>query len=448
MATLNALARSIGSQPGVISGLAAKVLAAAGGLVTAILIGYTFTPELQGYHYAFLSLLGLQIVVELGLSTVISVFASHEWSRLRINGRGELEGDEVALSRLANIFRFGVAWFGVGALCLGAGLALFGLLFFSRSPERAADVAWQAPWLFLCGTAAVGLALTPAWAVLLGCNQVAAINRYRLVEIALRSICLWLLLVAGAGLWSAPVASIAVLPWSLGFLYRRYGAFFRSLFRQPFASRVDWRREMLPMQWRIAVSWLAGYFSFSLFVPALFWYRGPVVAGQMGMTWALVSGVSGLAATWIQVKTPQFAMLVARKEFVALDQLVRETAAVSVAAATAGGIALLGVLWVLDAIAPELRLRLLPLLPIAVLLAAEALHQISMAQSTYLRAFKREPFFGVSMASAVIIGGGTVLSAKFFGASGVAFCYFGAIVLALVWGTRILQQRRREWARA
>lgn len=444
LAALSRLARA-SSDRGVLWGLAGKVWTGVSGLVTALLIIYAFTPELQGYHYAFLSLLGLQVFVELGLSTVLAVFAGHEWSLLRLGATGAIEGERSAHSRLASIFRLGLRWFGFGALLLGVGLTLAGILFFSNTPQYAPDVAWRAPWIVLCAAMAINILFVPVWAILTGCNQVTALNFYRLVEAMLRSICLWLALVGNAGLWSAVIAAVAVLPWTAAFVCLRYGRFFLSLLREPMAERVHWVSEMLPMQWRIAVSWLAGYFSFSLFVPALFWFQGPVVAGQMGMTWAIVGGISGLAQTWMQVKTPQFAILVAQKDFSALDDLYRETKWISFGAALAGGVAFLALIWVLTEIAPELQARLLPTWPIVILLAAEALHQISMAQSTYLRAFKQEPFFRLSITSALIIGGGTIVCAKFFGTTGVTLSYFLAIVVAWIWGTRILDERRRQW---
>lgn len=34
--------------------------------------------------------------------------------------------------------------------------------------------------------------------------------------------------------------------------------------------RVSWKTEIWPLQWRIALSWLSGYFIFQLFTPILF----------------------------------------------------------------------------------------------------------------------------------------------------------------------------------
>jgi hypothetical protein len=75
------------------------------------------------------------------------------------------------------------------------------------------------------------------------------------------------------------------------------------------------------MQWRIALSWVSGYFIFQLFTPVLFAYQGAVVAGQMGMSLSIATALNTLALAWINTKAPMFGLLIARGEFAALDRL-------------------------------------------------------------------------------------------------------------------------------
>ena len=64
------------------------------------------------------------------------------------------------------------------------------------------------------------------------------------------------------------------------------------------------------MQWRIALSWVSGYFIFSLFTPIIFHYYGPVTAGQFGMTWSVIGMVAAIAGPWLYTKAPKFGMLI------------------------------------------------------------------------------------------------------------------------------------------
>ena len=69
------------------------------------------------------------------------------------------------------------------------------------------------------------------------------------------------------------------------------------------------------MQWRIAISWLAGYFVFQLFTPVLFHYHGAVVAGQMGMTLNVSNALLTTSLTLIAAKTPEFGKLIAGRNW-------------------------------------------------------------------------------------------------------------------------------------
>src|SRR5262252_1525837 len=85
-------------------------------------------------------------------------------------------------------------------------------------------------------------------------------------------------------------------------------------------SIIRWSEEVWPFQWRIAVSWFCGYFIFWLFNPVLFAFRGPVEAGQMGMSLSLVNAILSVAISWISTKSAPFGTLIARKEYQQLDR--------------------------------------------------------------------------------------------------------------------------------
>ena len=428
----------------VLWGLAGKTWAASTGIITALIIAYAFSSETQGYHYTFLSLVALQIFLELGLSSVITTFASHEWARLEINSEGRITGDPTAISRLASITRLGIAWFGSCAIVLTIGLVIAGVYFFSSS-QPAAQLDWRGPWVMLSILSGAHLVILPLWALLLGCNRVSDINRYRLSEGVIRSGTMWTAILLGAGLWTAAISSLGALIWACAFLVVRYRSFLVSLLKAPIGEKVGWQAEILPLQWRIALSWISGYFMFFLFTPTLFHFQGPIVAGQMGMTWALIAGVSGLAGTWIQVKVPQFGMLVAKKDYAGLDRIVLQVGTIAFLIACAGGLAVLGIIATLAYYDHPLSSRLLPLEPVGIFVVAEALHQLSIAQSSYLRAFKKEPFFLLGISNGIMVGAFTIILAKYFGATGIAVAYLAGVILALTWGSGIFIRCRREW---
>ena len=424
--------------------LATKVLQAAGGAVSAVLVIRYFSPELQGFYYTFANLLALQVFLELGLSAVVTTFAAHEWSKLGLGPTRAVQGEPQAEARLRSLARKVAAWYAMGAAVLLLALPPVGLWFLD-SPTTPADIVWRQPWIALCALTALNFLLAPVWAVLIGCGQIGPVNAYRLVETLLRYLTLWILIERGASLWAAVGASALPTIAAVGFIGLRYRHFLASLLRRPGAADFNWRRELWPLQARIAVSWISGYFAFAVFTPAMFYFQGPVEAGRMGLTWAVITGLSGMAATWLQAQAPALTTMVAMKRFAEIDGMLYRTGAIALAVSAAGAaICLLGLAWLRHAY-PSVADRFLPLGALAIFLIAECLHQVSMAQSTYLRAFKQEPFLGVSVTSGLIIAGGTLLSSRALGAYGVAASYLAGILVALAWGTRIFVTKRALW---
>lgn len=249
----------------------------------------------------------------------------------------------------------------------------------------------------------------------------------------------------GASLWSAVgTLAFSVVAGSI-FLLVRYRRFFRALLERNTDGDFDWFTELAPLQFRIAISWISGYFVFSIFVPAMFYFHGAEDAGRMGMTWALVSGLSGVASTWLQVQAPGFSMMVAKGNFGALDAAGWRTLLIGIMVFLMGAGIILSGLFLLEMYRPELANRFISIWPITLFLVAECLHQISMVQSTYLRAFKQEPFLGVSVVSALVIGTGTLWLTPKFGAYGPAVSYLTGVTIGLGWGTFIFVRCRKQW---
>jgi glycosyltransferase involved in cell wall biosynthesis/O-antigen/teichoic acid export membrane protein len=421
-----------------------RVWSLATGPVLLFLIASHFTRELQGYYYTFRNLLALQVFVELGLGQVILQFASHEWSRLMLDEQGQIVGDRQALSRLVSLGRFAFKWYAFGGAVIAVGLGLGGFVFFSSSPQI--GIRWGAPWFVLCLLSGVDLWGLSMWSLLQGCGQVTQVYGFHLVQGLLRSVFVWLAILLGAGLWTAPVESFIGLAWAALFLCGRYRRFFRAFWTPVAGPSVSWREEMLPFQWRIALSWLSGYFIYSLFTPMLFKLRGPVAAGQMGMTWALVGVLSTVSATWIYAKAPRFGVLVARKDYAALDRLVWRSGTAAFGVACAGAVLLEGIIYYLNAHHLRLAARLLPPLPAGLFLLATVLMQICTPQSVYLRAHKREPFLALSVVSGLLTGLSTVWLGRHDGATGMGAGYLAVVVaVVLPFCTIIFRRCRAAW---
>ena len=436
--------KAILSDRAVVSGLLVKLIQGIASPVSAVLTLHYFNPEMQGYYYTFSSLLALQLFLELGLSTIITTFAAHEWSLLSFDREGRPVGEAGALARLSALAKKTLRWYSIAAGFLAVALICAGTWFFGLH-SQSESVEWQNPWIALSLLSAINFLLIPGWALLQGCGQIAVVNSLRIVEVICRSAVLWGAIVAGAALWSTVAAAMASIIVAIAFFLFRYRAFFSTLLETKLASTFDWKSEVAPVQWRIAASWICGYFIFYLFTPVTFYFLGPVEAGQMGMTWALVSSLAGLATTWFQVRSPSFGGLVAQREFGKLDVLAIRTAATSILVCVVlSGIAIAGLL-ILNIYRPGIAGRFLPLSAVTIFLIAESLHQIPIAQATYLRAFKKEPFLSVSVSTAIIVGAGMLVFIPMLGVIGTSVSYLAGVVGALIGGSYLFFRKRREW---
>lgn len=412
--------------------------------VTVLLVPLCFSPQIQGYYYTFGSILGLQVFVELGLGRVIVQFASHEWSKLGLDEDGNIIGEPEALSRLQSLARLFAIWYLAGSLILLPGLMIGGSYFFGKSSIL--EVNWRLPWLTLCLLNVVRMSLVPITSLLEGCNQLSTVYGYSLANNLASRSCTWAAMLMGANLWTASVTSLISICFTCGFLKLRYWPFFRTLLlTKPTGPRVSWRKEVWPFQWKIAMSWASGYFSFSLFVPVLFKYQGPIVAGQFGLTWTLVGMLGTVAESWIAPRVPKFGMLIAQKNYRELDTVFFRTTKIVLALCVISAIGIGCGAYILTWFYHALADRFLAPSPFAVLLLAHVAHYASVPFSTYLRAHKQEPMVGLSVAAGIAIGLSTFLLGKYYSVDAVCLAYLIINVIGLPLALLIWQTYRKAW---
>jgi hypothetical protein len=434
----------LGVNPAVFWGVMTRGWAAPAGVITVFMVAFFFSPQLQGYYFTFNSLLALQIIVELGLCHVIINFASHEWANLGMDKKGNIIGDVDSLSKLRSLAKISFLWYFLGGLVLIIGLGAGGHIFFLNASHD--GINWLVPWWLLCLLTGITMWLLPAFSLLEGSNQVAKVNYYRFLQAVFRSISTWTIIALGGKLWATVGAAFFPLFWTIYFLIRKYFNYFKAVLQRIPGPRLDWKGDIWPMQWRIAVSWLSNYFSFYIFTPILFYFQGAVVAGQMGMTWSVVNALSLIAAVWIFARAPEFGILIAKKQYKALDKLLYRSGMSAVCIAGLGAVMIMGFISLIYKLGYPLAVRFLPPLPTFLFLMATILMQISFAQGTYLRAHKKEPFMGLSVISALMILILVLFTAPRWGALGITASYLGVVLLFVIpYGTWIWLRCREDW---
>lgn len=438
------MASSAASDGAVNYSLAYRAWQGSAGLLTIPLIAHFLASNTQGYYYTFSSLVALQSFFELGLSIVISVFASHEWHRLSRDPAGSVSGDPHALSRLVSLGRFVFSYFGMASLAYLVIAGTVGFFILAREPD--AGVQWVLPWFLQILFAALTLWLLPFLSLLEGCNQVARVAKFRLAQSLVSNAALWTALVGGLQLWALPIFSGVALLMLIGFLTVKEWRFFRMFAREPTEATLSWKHDLLPMQWRLAIQGLFSYLSFPLFTIIVYLSSGAVEAGRMGMTLQIMSGIQSLALVFLLARAPEFALLAASGNRVDLMARCRQAALRTMGVMVVMCSLVITALVAAQAMSIPQASRVLGVGAFAMFSAGIILTAPIQAIAVYLRAHKKELLTAVGVVGGLSYGASAWLGGNLYGSSGIALAYLlvtGVLILPLT-----LRVLKRHQARA
>lgn len=417
------------------------------GLVSVWMIGVYLTPQLQGYYFTFASLIALQVLAELGLGQAIVHFASHEAAHLAWRVDGTLAGSPLHEQRLRSLLLLGAAWFAVAAVVMAGLLLPLGLHFFARTQESVPSGV-PAAWTWLVLLSAANLFVAAALALLEGCGRVKEVAAARLAQAILGSAFLWSAFVLDGGLFALAAQAGGVWLAGAAWIVVAHRGFFRDLLarRGGGLAGLNWRREVWPFQWRIALSWISGFFIAQLFTPLLFATHGPVAAGQMGLALQIFGALNLVAMAWISAEVPLYGRMIALKQGAQLDRifqsgLLRSTLALVLALAAA-----MGVFAVLEQRGLQFAQRLPSAGLMAVLAVVALANHVIYAEAALLRSHRVDPFMGLSLLSAAATGILAFAWIPQHGLAGAVAAYATVTLLVgLCGGSIVFLRKRKAW---
>lgn len=374
----------------------------AGGL-SIVLIPIFLSPTQQGFYYTFASVLALQVFFELGLNQVIIQLVSHDAAHLTIDDEGRVTGDAGRIYRLNGLVRLLRRWYTFAAVLFVVLAGGAGWVFFVFKGSDLTVEQWGATWIALVLFTSINLFLSPRLAVIEGTGQVGAVARLRLMQSMVGYGIMWTLLLLGTGLWAA-VAVPVVSAMATSLWLRRRGG----MFRQPSTAKIQglesisWRRDVFPLQWRIAISWACGYVIFNLFTPIVFASHGAVEAGRLGMAMTVFSAITTLGLSWINAKAPNLTMHISRGESEVLNCLFKAVALRSIVATALPSF----VIVTLVALGTHYKIGAVSRIASADTLfwiaCAATVNTAVYAAAVYMRAHREEPMLPVSVVSALL----------------------------------------------
>ena len=424
-----------------------RIIGAFTGLITVFFIARFLTGVEQGFYYTFGSILAIQVFFELGLNGIITQYVAHEVSYLRWDSDICLSGSAPHLSRLSSLLHLGVKWYSIIAGFLLFILIITGFVFFHRYDTSGDKVTWTIPWIILSFSTTVAFLINPILAFLEGLGKVKHVAKMRVMQQVVTTLFVWSSLLSGIKLYASGIGSLIGLLFLFGLLFfDKYWNLFMYIWRILGSERVSYKNEIFPYQWKIALSWISGYFIFQLFNPVLFATQGAVVAGQMGMTLAVLNGILSLSFSWMTTKIPLYSGLIAQKKYIELDRIFNKTL---IQSALINGLALTVLfisIYVLRYFNLPLGNRFLPYLPLILMMLPVLMNQIVASWATYLRCHKQEPFLVQSIVVGISTTISTIILVKYFGVIGMTLGYFLLSLFGgLLWGLYIFKTKKKEW---
>lgn len=428
-----------------------RVIQAGGGVVTLLFVVKCLTKVEQGYYYTFGSILAIQTFFELGLSSTITLYVAHENSNLTWHDKTSFSGSEESSSRLASLLRFTIKWFVVVSALLLIALIITGYVFFNKFGKSDIDVNWQAPWVILSITTALSLMVSPILAFFEGLGRVKEVAKIRMLQQMVQLSMVFLFFFLGFKLFSSPLA--AILAFSIVPLWIFFGERKKLLihiWNKLSNWQVNYRIEIFPYQWKIALSWISSYFIFQLFNPVLFATEGAVIAGQMGMTLAVINSCFAISFSWISTKVPIFSGLIAQKDYEKLDKLFNKTliqSTILISLALSSIFLLIFILRYFDIKIDGKNFadRFLSYLPMLFMMVPILLSHIIASWITYLRCHKEEPMLINSIVIGILCCFSTIVFGNWFGVIGMTSGYMCLTIISFIWTYIIFVTKKKEW---
>lgn len=411
------------------------------GAVTLFFIPSWLTLQEQGYFYTFFSLLALQVFFELGFNGIVIQWVGHEAPFVRVSASGQLEGDSRTVDRLRSLLKLLHRWYLVASLLFAVAMSVTGVYFFSTRPELPSQV-WLPIWLVLVFTVAISLYLSPLLSFMEGLGWVREVARVRLVQSVVGYSLMWTAMGLNAGLYAVPALTLCSAITSFGWVKKHQPRLFPApgVTETSSLPSMSWRKEIFPLQWRIALSWISGYFIFHAFTPLVFAHQGPEEAGRLGLGLTIFSSLSTLGMSWVTACVPRFASYIVIGNRRALNSLfISVTSGAVLVTTLACCLVLLGA-WATQWLNRPITERI-PSLPVLLCLALVTVANcLISSEACYIRAHKVEPLLSASLVVGLI-----TINVAYFGSristTAMMALYAATIIsVALPWASIIFLQ--------
>ncbi len=377
--------------------------------ITTLLIPISVNSAELGVYYLFISMLGAQVLFELGLNQAALQISSH------ITNKGSKKYKEFVIWIDYLYKKISIRYFLVGGF-----LGSVYLLFFNEFAVRKIIFYWA----ILVFSSALLMRISYRFTLIEAEGLVSSAYLARASILLTSSIISWFFILNGLGLESLIVFYLAQALLAHGLLFRRYPI---KSYKVKDHFFNDYSRELGDLQTKFGISYLAGYLSYNSIVPIVFALISDEAAGQVGLTFAIFSSLTLLSSSFASAKNHDFAAHIARRNYFGLNILFKKQFCLTIALAFSLLLIFLLLIANIEFFSSKFSDRILPLSYCLLVGLSAIASSVIYAMAIYVRAHKEEPFVIIS-----ILSGLTSVILIFFGS------YFGVFWAIFLYSFSIL----------
>jgi O-antigen/teichoic acid export membrane protein len=357
------------------------------------------TPDDQGLWYTFGSLGALTVFAELGFTSIMTQFVSHEYARLDENDR-KISSHSLEIDRLLGIIKYSIKFYFIVIPAAIFILAIVGYYYF-----RVESIDVYFAWFIFSIVGGLGLFLGLLQSLYQGLDKVKEVQINIFLSAAINTILTWIMLILHFKIWALVLGNLTGIIISSFLLFRIDPKFWNLVIKYHPQKKYNFFKETMPLQGRYAITWISSYFISYLYVPATYKMVGEAMAGQLGVTITILTAISGIANNWVQTKVPKFNILVSLRDNNSLNSLFRRSTIQGLLVLLFLLLLFVFGLFILKLFVPMFSDRFLSINLTLLLLIPQVVQYLIGAYATYLRAHKEEPYMWLSVLTAIFLIG-------------------------------------------
>lgn len=392
-----------------------------GGLITIWFVAHYMSPTEQGLYYTVISILALQIFIELGFNYAVVRVIGHKLGQIQVLMPKDflviIARPEIAVL-CARFLQQSIV---ISSLTIVL-LTPVGLVYFANVSNNI--ITWQL-WVQLVSFSAINILINTVLSIAEGVGFTAKVAAIRFWQATITVVFLWLGLWLGVKLhaliWSNAAACILVAVY----IAINFSPLFTCALRNR-TREIDYSERLALRSYikKIAISGVSGYFIFQLFTPLLTLYAGPIDSGKFAMTLQIITSLNLFGLVPLTSSAPRLARLIGAGEVVKALSLFYKILYATSAITMAACIIVAAALYAGRIIGLDMVNRVLPLELFALMLFAAFANHLVFSIATYLRSFLDDPFWVLSVISALVGAVGAYFCIKFWGVGGAVGVYF------------------------